>query len=208
MYTPASFEQSDLTTLQDFIEQHSFGVLITTPANVDRTTMNASHLPFLLDRSGSTNGRLIGHMARANCQWQEADNREALVIFSGPHAYISPSWYTAQNVVPTWNYVAVHASGILKVINERDRLLQIIRDTVDVYESSREPAWSLSGPEPEFIDKLLDAIVGFEIEIDELQGKWKLSQNHDADRRSGVIEGLRRNNNPLDAAVAGLMADL
>jgi transcriptional regulator len=206
MYIPASFQQPDTSALHDFIQQHSFGVLVTSPDDTAGGALNASHLPLLLDRSCSPNGRLIGHMAKANDQWQAADNARVLVIFSGPHAYISPRWYSAQNVVPTWNYVAVHASGTLKLIEDPDRLVKIIRETVNTYEKLLKTPWSLDQPAPEFIDRLLPAIVGFEIDIDVLEGKWKLSQNHDADRRAGVIIGLNETGNTQDAEIATLMS--
>ena len=110
MYIPAAFVESDPTALHGFIEQHSFGLLVS---QLDGQPF-ASHLPFLLDRAAGTQGTLIGHMARANPQWRQSDGQTALVIFSGPHAYISPTWYEADQVVPTWNYAAVHAYGKMR----------------------------------------------------------------------------------------------
>ena len=187
MYIPASFQETDINKLHDFIEQHSFATLISQ----HDSEPVASHLPLLLDRKSSSNGRLIGHMARANPQWQSAAAQHVLVIFHGPHAYISPTWYEAQNVVPTWNYIAVHAYGLFRLIEDQDRLLEIVSQTVRQYESPRPQPWSMDSPDSEFIDKLLSAIVGFEIDIERLEGKWKLNQNHPPERREKVICGLR-----------------
>lgn len=187
MYIPASFQETDIDKQHDFIEQHSFATLISQH---DSESV-ASHLPLLLDRKSSSNGRLIGHMARANPQWQTVAGQQVLVIFHGPHAYISPTWYEAQNVVPTWNYIAVHTYGLFRLIEDRDRLLEIVSQTVRQYESPRPQPWSMDSPDPEFIDNLLSAIVGFEIDIERLEGKWKLNQNHPPERREKVIRGLR-----------------
>ena len=206
MYTPAGFARTDIAALHEFIEQHSFGLLVTSRGCGDEAAPEASHLPFLLDRDQGRNGRLIGHFARANGQWRDANGRRALTVFSGPHAYISPTWYGVQNSVPTWNYVAVHATGTLRLIEDRDRLIKLLHQTVNVFEASRQPAWSLETPEPEFVERLLEAIVGFEIEIELLEGKWKLSQNHDADRREAVVHGLQATGRAGDLEIAELMS--
>ncbi len=187
MYIPASFHETDLTKQHDFIEQHSFGTLISQ----HESEPIANHLPFLLNRDVAPHGRLIGHMARANSQWQTGAGQQVLVIFQGPHAYISPTWYEAQNVVPTWNYIAVHAYGTLRLIEDHNRLLEIVSRTVQRYESPRPQPWSIDSPEPEFVNKLLASIVGFEIDIERLEGKWKLNQNHPHERREKVVRGLR-----------------
>ena len=122
MYIPAAFAEADLTRLHDFIEQNSFGVLV---AQVEGLPF-ASHLPFLLDRTAGSHGTLVGHMARANPQWHQASGQSALAIFSGPHAYISPSWYKTQQVVPTWNYTAVHAYERVQIIEDGGDLLEIV----------------------------------------------------------------------------------
>src|SRR5262245_15391422 len=114
MYIPSHFDQRDLITLHQTIEQYSFATLVSTAAG----DLTASHLPLLLQRAASPHGTLLGHMARANTQWREAAGQEVLAIFSGPHAYISPSWYEASQVVPTWNYIAVHVYGRLELIDD------------------------------------------------------------------------------------------
>ncbi len=185
------------------MQQHSFATLISQ----GEPDVTGSHLPLLLDRESGLFGLLSGHMARPNTQWQSADDTRVLVIFHGPHAYISPSWYETQNAVPTWNYAAVHAYGVLKMIDDPARLYEIIRATVDLYESKRPQPWSMDSPDAEFIEKLMGGIVGFEIEIDRLEGKWKLSQNHSAERREKVIRGLLATGDFESSQVARLMAE-
>src|SRR5262249_9518591 len=124
MYIPAVFAEPDLTRLHDFIEQHSFGLLVS---QVDGLPF-ATHLPFLLERTAGPHGTLVGHMARANPQWREAGGQTALAIFSGPHVYISPTWYEAEQVVPTWNYTAVHVYGRVEVIDDEGALRDIVRE--------------------------------------------------------------------------------
>lgn len=199
MYTPAAFAEADLPKLHDFIEGHSFGVLISQALE-----FTASHLPFLLDRQQGPQGRLIGHMANANPQWRQANGNPVLVVFSGPHAYISPSWYGEENVVPTWNYVAVHVYGTLRVIEDTGVLIQIIQETVERYEQSLPRPWTYRGS-AEFLGRLMGMIVGFEIDIDRIEGKWKLSQNHSPQRRERLIQGLLTSADPGAHALARLM---
>src|ERR1700729_1397013 len=129
MYIPAAFAESDLAKLHDFIQTNSFGVLVS---QVDGEPF-ASHLPFLLDRNSGPHGCLIGHMARANPQWQSAHGQSVLAIFPGPHAYISPTWYESENVVPTWNYVAVHVYGTFQVVEDHQETVEIVRNYVAYY---------------------------------------------------------------------------
>ena len=187
MYMPFSFVEKDLSVLHSCIEENSFATLVTTGS----AGPVVSHLPLLLDRADGPNGTLIGHMAKANPQWREMTNSDALAIFHGPHAYISPGWFREQNVVPTWNYVAVHVTGKIQLVEEQTQLLDIVLRYVNVYEASMPEPWQLNSAEPEFIEKLLDAIVGFTIEISSIEGKWKLNQNHPEARRQKVIAGLK-----------------
>src|SRR3954454_15754742 len=181
MYVPPHFAENDLSKLHDFIEAYSFGLLVS---QVDGLPF-ATHLPFLLDRTAGAHGTLVGHMARANPQWREAASQTALAIFSGPHAYISPSWYEAEQVVPTWNYAAVHAYGRAEIIQAEDALLEIVRKTVRVYERAMPRPWSFDASGP-FVKRLLAQIVGFRIEIETVEGKFKLNQNHTVERRRKV----------------------
>jgi transcriptional regulator len=202
MYIPASFAQTDSRQLWDLIESHSFGVLVST---VDGA-MTATHLPLLLRREPAPHGRLIGHMARANPQWREIDSREVLCIFSGPHAYVSPSWYESANVVPTWNYVAVHVYGTCRVIDDAAVTARIVSDYVTTYEKSMPSPWQLETGTP-FLEKLLQAIVGFEIEIDRIEGKWKLSQNQPAGIREKAAAQLAKRDDAEAQEVARLMRE-
>jgi transcriptional regulator len=201
MYVPPHFAETDPARLHDFIERHSFGLLVS---EADGTPF-ATHLPFLLERDAGPHGALIGHLARANSQWRELAHQTALAVFSGPHAYVSPTWYEAENVVPTWNYVAVHAYGPVQLVEDPDELFDIVRRTVERYEGGRPRPWSLGQPST-FTDRMLAQIVGFRIPIERLEGKWKLSQNHPVERREKVIAALTEQGEE-SAAVAELMRE-
>ncbi len=201
MYLPKHFAETDLGRLHAAIETYSFATLISTADGV----VQASHLPLLLDRDEGPCGTLVGHMARANRQWREAAGEQVLAIFSGPHAYISPAWYDDAEVVPTWNYVAVHAYGTLTPIEETQELARIVARTVRHYESGREQPWQLD-ERAEYIGRLLPQIVGFRIPLDRLEGKWKLNQNHPPARRQKVAQALASSAREDDRAIAALMA--
>jgi transcriptional regulator len=200
MYIPAAFAETDLTRLHDFMEQHSFGLLVS---QIDELPF-ASHLPFLLERTAGPNGTLIGHMARANPQWRDAGGQTGLAIFSGPHSYISPTWYEAEQVVPTWNYTSVHAYGRFEIIENEDALLEIVQRTVRVYEQTMPRPWTI-GDSGTFLERMLGQIVGFRIEIEKIEGKWKLNQNHSIERRKKVIWALGERGEENDQAVAAMM---
>jgi transcriptional regulator len=203
MYIPASFAETRPEMLHDFMAAHSFATLISEHEGEPF----ASHLPLLLERRVPPHGRLVGHMARANPQWRSAAGQRVMIVFHGPHAYISPRWYESRDTVPTWNYVAVHAWGTLTLIEDPDRLRNLLMQTVDVYEASRPEPWSVDEPEPGFVDKLLSAIVGFEIDLDRIEGKWKLNQNHPPERREKVIRHLLSSGNSDAELIAKLMQD-
>lgn len=201
MYIPPAFAKTDLARLHEFVEQNSFGLLVS---RVNDEPF-ASHLPILLDRHSGPHGCLIGHMARANPQWQHAEGQSVLAIFSGPHAYISPTWYEAENVVPTWNYVAVHAYGTMQAIEDPAALTKIVNDFVTVYEASMPQPWKLAGPS-EFLDRLVRQIVGFRIEITRIEGKWKLNQNQPLERRERVVHALRQQPDDNSQGIAAMMS--
>ena len=201
MYTPPSFVENDRTTLHDFMDQNSFATLIS---NDDQESF-ASHLPLLIERERGTQGVLTGHFSRANPHWQMANGQRVLIIFHGPHAYISPGWVQSTTMVPTWNYLAVHAYGVLRIVDEPNQVKDILTRMVGKYESRREQPWSMELADDGFIDNLTSAIVGFEVEIDRLEGKWKLSQNHPAERREQIISGLLNTARHDNIQVAGLM---
>jgi transcriptional regulator len=200
MYIPTPFAESDRTTLHDFIEQNSFGVLVS---QVNGQPF-ASHLPFLLERQTGPHGCLIGHMARANPQWKHVSGQTALAIFSGPHAYISPTWYEAEQVVPTWNYVAVHIYGPVQVIDDRHGLREIVEKMVQVYERAMPRPWSMGGSAA-YAERRLAEIVGFRIPIDHIEGKWKLNQNHPLERRKKVIGALEQREDENSQGIAARM---
>jgi transcriptional regulator len=199
VYVPAAFAETDPAKLHEFIEQNSFAVLTS---NGERGLV-ASHLPLLLDPEGGPSGRLLGHMARANPQWRRVDG-EVMAVFSGPHAYVSPSWYAEGGTVPTWNYVAVHAYGTFDVVEEGDVVLDILRRSVLMHESPRPRPWAFDESAPH-VEKLLKSIVGFRIEITRLEGKWKLSQNHPEVRRSRVADALEAQPDHDSQEIARLM---
>jgi transcriptional regulator len=200
MYIPAAFAESDLAKLHDFIEGHSFGLLVSQLDGVPFAT----HLPFLLHRGAGPHGTLVGHVARANPHWRQLAGQTALAVFSGPHAYVSPSWYEADNVVPTWNYVAVHAYGRVQVVEDCAALLDIVQRSVAVYEAGSPRPWTFD-PSARFVDRLLGQIVGLRLAIDRLEGKWKMNQNHPAERREKVVRALRARDGVDDLAVAELV---
>jgi transcriptional regulator len=200
MYVPAVFAETNLTRLHDFIEANSFGLLVS---QVDGLPF-ATHLPFLLDRTAGPHGTLIGHLARANPQWRELTGQTALVIFAGPHAYISPSWYEAEQVVPTWNYTAVHAYGRAEVIEDRAAVLEIVQKSVRVYERAMPQPWVFD-PASTFAERMLGQIVGFRIEVEKIEGKWKLNQNHPLERRKKVVRALQQRDDENAQAIAALM---
>jgi transcriptional regulator len=200
MYNPAHFAVSDLATLHDAIEQYSFAVLVLQSGG----EMTGSHLPLLLDRANGPNGTLLGHMARANPQWREATGRPVLSIFSGPHVYVSPSWYEAKEVVPTWNYVAVHAYGRLELTEEAELTEELLRRTIDQYEASRPQPWKMEESQ-EFVSRLARQIVAFRIPIERLEGKWKLNQNHPPERRAKVVAALQELGDENSREIARLM---
>ena len=159
----------------------------------------------ILDRTAGPHGELIGHMARANSQWKHADGQPVLCIFHGPHAYVSPTYYQSANVVPTWNYVTVHAYGKFAVDDNRDRQLEIVQRCVDFYEAGMPRPWSMDQVDADVIEGLLNAITAFTIPIERLEGKWKLNQNHDTERRRNVINALDAAGGEDGVKIADLM---
>jgi transcriptional regulator len=201
VYIPAAFAESDTAKLHEFIRRNSFAVL----ASHGEGGLIASHLPLLLDAEAGAHGRLLGHMARANPQWSDVRG-EVMAIHSGPHAYVSPSWYEEGGTVPTWNYVAVHAYGSFHVVDERDGLLDILRRSVLTYESPNAAPWIFDDSAPH-VETMLKAIVGFRIEITRLEGKWKLSQNHSEERRRKVIREMEARRDEDSQAIARMMSE-
>jgi transcriptional regulator len=202
MYIPSHFAKNDGAMLHEAMERYSFATLISLGGD----GLEASHLPLLVDRAAGGTGVLLGHMARANLQWKAAAGQEVLAIFAGPHAYISPQWYEAQQVVPTWNYVAVHAYGRLELIEDKAEVRQLLDRTVETYESGQPQPWRMNEP-AEFVQRLLKQIVAFRIPITRLEGKWKLNQNRPPDQRERVIAQLSRQGDENATQIADLMKD-
>lgn len=196
MYIPASFRESRIEILHDFVRAHPFGLLVSAGAG----GLQATPLPFHLDADGG-NGTLRVHLARANPHWQAlAGAEECLVVFQGEHGYVTPSWYASKaatgKAVPTWNYVAVHAWGRPTVVEDAAWLRRQIGDLTLGQEVRRAAPWAVADAPEDYLDAQMKAIVGIEIPIARIEGKWKLSQNRDAADRRGVIAGLRDANDP------------
>jgi transcriptional regulator len=186
MYVPRHFRVSDPEELQGFIEAHGFATLVSNSA----TGPLATHLPLMLDRDAGDHGTLIGHMARSNPHWHVLESAEpTLAMFLGPHAYISPAWYVAQPALPTWNYSAVHAYGRPTLIEDSRRVGRLLDELVEVYESGRSAPWSNDLP-AEFRAKMEKGVVAFELSIERIEGKFKLSQNRSAADQRSALEGL------------------
>jgi transcriptional regulator len=189
MYVPAHFREDRADVLQDAMRRIGFATLVT----VGPDGIEANHLPLLLDAEA---GILRGHVARANPVWQQLQpGAQALAIYLGPDAYISPNWYPAKaqtgKAVPTWNYLTVHARGAITVIEDANWLRAHVAALSDTHEAGRPEPWAITDAPPAYIDSMLRAIVGLEIAITSLEGKWKLSQNRAADVE-GVREALRQ----------------
>ena len=203
MYVPASFAVSDEKTLDSFIERYEFATLTSSSS----TGLVASHIPIMLRRS-AVKAVLVGHVARANDQWRQFDGKaEALAIFHGPHAYVSPTWYATAPAVPTWNYAAVHVYGKPRAREEGDFTAAALRDLVARHEVSRAKPWRTEDLARDFFEKLAKAIVAFEMPIDRIEGKFKLGQNRSQDDHVGMLEGLDAEKSPDAEALAAFIRE-
>src|SRR5688572_1484020 len=207
MYLPSHFEETRVETLHALIRAHPFGALVTLgPGGLD-----ANHVPFEVDPDPAPFGTLCAHVARANPVWREASGAEVLVLFQGTDTYISPSWYPTKQetakVVPTWNYAVVHAHGRLRAIDDREWLRAFVTRLTDRHEAGRTGPWKVTDAPADYIDAMLGGIVGLEIPIARLVGKWKVSQNRPAQDRAGVVEGLGRQGDTTSAAMARLVRE-
>lgn len=200
MYIPSSFAETDLNRLHDLMRAYNFATLVSSGS----PTPHATHLPFMIDIGQGEYGTLITHMARANPHWKQLEaGDDVLVMFMGPHGYISPRWYAAPSVVPTWNYAAVHAYGTPRLIHDEARLRQIVTALVDYHEGGQR----LPGLDEQFPENLLKAIVGIEIPIARLEGKFKFNQNKSPEDQQGVIDVLSESHDPTQRAIARIMRD-
>ena len=202
MYVPRHFAEDDVPSLHALMAQYGFATLVTVMDSVPF----ASHLPLLIDGGGGEFGVLIGHMSRANPQWRGfEEGAGALAIFSGPHAYVSPSWYESEQAVPTWNYAAVHAYGAPRVIEDHDAVLAILERLVADNESAMDEPWRIDSQTDAYRDTQMGGIVAFEIPIARLEGKFKLSQNKPEADRLGAAAGLRETGDESAVEMARMM---
>jgi transcriptional regulator len=195
MYTPSAFSETDSEVLAEWIAQHPLGILVTAGAS----GLLATPVPFLYRRVDGV-GSLMTHVAKANPQWRDvSEGMECLVVFQGVEGYVSPDWYATkkltQKVVPTWNYEMVQARGWLRVVEDAEWLRRQVDELTELMEQPRSCPWKTNDAPGDFIDSLLGAIVGLEIRISGIKGKWKMSQNRSQEDVRGVAEGLA---DPLD----------
>jgi transcriptional regulator len=197
MYIPKYAQNNEVSAIKEFIRQNSFGILISQS---DQKLM-ATHIPL---EFSSDESKLLGHIAKANPQWKKFDEQnEVLAIFSGPHAYISSSWYDHENV-PTWNYIAAHVYGGIRII-EGDELLQSLKHLVDKYEASSTHPVSLEKMSPGYVEKSILGLVGFEISVSRIEATYKLSQNRDQKNLHHIIQELENRNDHRSLQVAAEM---
>lgn len=206
MYVPAHFAETRVEVLHELVRAHPFGALVVLASH----GLDANHIPFEIDPNPAPLGTLRGHVARANPVWRDfSADVEALVMFQGPHAYVSPGWYPTKSehgkVVPTWNYAVVHAHGPLRVIDDPKWLRQFVDTLTQRYEAPRTEPWKVSDAPADFIETLIGSIVGIEIPIARLTGKWKVSQNRPEKDRAGVIKGLLEQSSEMHEAMGRLV---
>ncbi|WNL45065.1 FMN-binding negative transcriptional regulator [Dyella sp. BiH032] len=199
MYLPRSFQETREDALRALIRSYPFATVVTT----GETGVTANHLPLEL-----VDGRLHGHVARVN-ELAEAGGTEVLAIFQGPDAYVSPNWYPSKHEtgreVPTWNYAVVHVRGTLRVVEDKAWLRALLDRLTDRHEAAQAQPWRVDDAPADHVDKMLGAIVGLDIAIERIEAKFKLSQNHPARNRAGVVEGLRERAHRHDRDLADLM---
>lgn len=206
MYTPPAFREDDPVEIHRIIRAARLSTLVTATSQ----GLVATPLPLILDETEGEHGVLYGHLARANPQWQLPVTGEAMVIFSGPDAYVTPSWYPSKRehgkVVPTWNYVAVHAYGPVEFFEDPERLLDMVTRLTNLYEQPRQEPWAVTDAPAPFITAQLKGIVGLRLPISRLEGKVKMSQNRSEADREGVVTGLSSGEQAEDRRVAKLIS--
>ncbi|MBR0874192.1 FMN-binding negative transcriptional regulator [Bradyrhizobium tropiciagri] len=205
MYLPPHFEINELGAIHAAMKASRLATLVTATAD----GLIGTPLPLILDAGEGEFGTLYGHVARPNPQWKTPATDEAMAIFSGPDAYVTPSWYVTKaehgKVVPTWNYVAVHAYGPVEFFEDADRLLAVVTRLTELHESSRKEAWQVSDAPDDFIKAQLRGIVGLRMPVTRLDAKKKMSQNRKLEDRAGVIAGLGASDNHVDREVAAMI---
>jgi transcriptional regulator len=206
MYIPRHNEEKRVPVMHALVTSHPLGTLVT----LGSSGLFASHIPMVLEDDGSEFGVLRGHISRANTQWRDfVPTVDALAIFSGHQHYITPNWYPGTREhgkeVPTWNYVVVHAYGPLKVIQDERWLLTNVEKLTSIHEAASPVPWKVSDAPQDFIRSQLRGIVGLELPIRRLEGKWKVSQNRTEEEREGVVEGLGKLGTPESLAMKDLV---
>ena len=201
MYVPPAFAETRIDVLQGAMRRTGLANLVT----VGTAGLLASPLPMMLDAAAGPYGTLYGHLARANPQWQDTPTADGLAIFMGPDAYVSPGWYATKRetgkVVPTWNYITVHAAGPVSFFEDVDELLDVVTRLTDRHEEGRAAPWAVSDAPAPFVAGQLKGIVGFRMPIRTLQGKWKLSQNRPPADRAGVAAGMAAEGTAMAALI-------
>jgi transcriptional regulator len=207
MYVPKIHEETDIPVLHSLVKSHPLATWVTQGDG----ELLVNHIPFFLDPTRGEFGTLVGHVAKANRVWQSFSTTvNSVLVFQGAEAYITPSWYPSKHAngkaVPTWNYVVVHAHGIPRIIENRERILQILNQLTDVHEAEQALPWKVSDAPQDFMDRILQSIVGVEIPIAKLVGKWKVSQNRPEPDKLGVVAGLLARNDSQSKEMASLVS--
>ena len=207
MYNPPHFQEERPEVLHQLIREHSLAALVT----LGPTGLIANHVPLILYPDAGPLGTLRGHLSRMNPQWRDSlSDTPALAIFQGPAAYITPSWYPSKEesgkVVPTYNYMVVHAHGPLQTYDDPRLLERNVRALTELHEARFPQPWSVDDAPADYVQGLLKGIVGIEIPIARLEGKWKLSQNRPPEDRQGAVDGLGQSGDPLSAAMTDWIA--
>jgi transcriptional regulator len=205
MYSPSHFQETRPEVMHELMRAHALAcIVVTTPDG-----LAADHVPLHFRADGSEHGSLVGYVARANPLWRNADGAQVLVIFQGDDAYISPNWYPSKavdgKVVPTWNYAVVHAHGMLRAVHDAAWILDLLKTLTNAHEQSQSHPWKVEDAPAGYTEKLLAGIVGIQIDIQSLSGKWKMSQNRPASERAGVADGLNAVGSDTANAVAQLI---
>ena len=202
MYVPKHFAETDVEKLHALMRAHGFATLVSV---IDGAPF-ATHVPLILDAERGEFGTIVGHVAKANPHWHAFDGQSsALAIFQGPHAYVSPRWYASSPRVPSWNYEAVHAIGVPRVVDDAEQARAILARSAAIYESGAKEPWTVAAQPESYIAGAQRAIVAFELPIARLEGKRKLSQNVSPADRAGVAAGLRASGDPSGVAIAAAM---
>jgi transcriptional regulator len=200
MYIPKHNQIEDRATLISFMQTYSFGILITSENNIPIAT----HLPFIIEER-KEELFIVSHFAKANPQWKNLSNHSILTIFSGPHAYISPSHYEKLENVPTWNYTAVHTYGTASLLVEQSQKAALLERTIQQYEPAYLKQWQSLADSNKYQEKMMNGIVAFEIKVNKLEGKFKLSQNRSVSEQKNIIDSFLKSNNTIENELGDFM---